>query len=50
MWIYRAEDESGRFLAESRNELQLISKVWDEFGRIDFRIVRIRRREQNDKR
>ena len=40
MWVYRAEDESGNFLAESRNELQLISAVWAKYGRINFRIIR----------
>ena len=40
MWFYRAVDEDGCILAESYNELELISKVWGEFGRINFRIIR----------
>ncbi len=40
MWFYRAVDEDGRFLAESRSELQLITKVRSKYGPINFRIIK----------
>ena len=40
LWVYRAVDEDGFVMAEAYSKARLIEKLWEEFGRADFKIIR----------